>query len=148
MWPSLFKKRVPPKKRRVRGLYQQHKEEARRVITQRVQFFAPICQVTYGRIAIRDTRRSWGSCSSHGNLNFSYKLLFLPPCLRDYIVVHELCHRHHLNHGKEFWNTVALILPDYKERMETLRGIERQQGTSVPALQKISKLTVCYCHMR
>jgi predicted metal-dependent hydrolase len=141
------KKRSIRKKRPVSSLYIRHKEMARIAIVDRVAYFAPICGVTYKRIAIRDTRRSWGSCSSLGNLNFSYKLLFLPPCLSDYIIVHELCHRHELNHGEAFWKHVERILPDYKERKSALRTIEHMHGTGVAALQKVAAARVCYCHM-
>jgi hypothetical protein len=128
------KSRSIQKKRSTSTLYARYKEMARTSITARVEYFAPLCGVTYKRIAIRDTRRSWGSCSSLGNLNFSYKLLFLPPCLRDYIIVHELCHRHELNHGEQFWCHVAAIMPDYKKRQAALRHIERHHGTSIGAL--------------
>ncbi len=116
--------------------YRTHKETARALLTERVLFYAPLVGVAPGRIAIRDTRRSWGSCSSKGNLNFNYKLLFLPACWRDYIVVHELCHLHHLNHSAAFWAEVARIMPDYRERATALRVFERTQGTSVQILSR------------
>lgn len=123
--------------------YLTHKEAARHLVHERVAYWAPIVAVTVGRIAIRDTRRSWGSCSSKGNLNFSYKLLFLPTCWREYIIVHELCHLHHLNHGKEFWAVVEKILPDYRERMLALRRFERSHGTALTTLQKYQSQHVC-----
>lgn len=126
-----------------------HKETARAIITERVFLFAARYQFTPKRIAIRDTKRSWGSCSALGNLNFSYKLQFLPPCLRDYIVVHELCHLRHLNHGAGFWDEVAAIMPDARERAATLKGIERSVGTSMRALvattAKHREETCTYC---
>lgn len=116
--------------------YLTHKEPARTLITERLEFFNQAGAYTYNRVAIRDQRRCWGSCSSKGNLNFSYKLLFLPPCLRDYIIVHELSHLKVLNHSADFWNILAAQMPDYVVRMQTLRHLEKTIGTSVKALKK------------
>lgn len=76
---------------------------------------------SYGRVAIRDQRRRWGSCSSAGNLNFNYKILFLPSALQEYIVTHELCHLAEFNHGPAFWRLVASTVPDYRQRRQHLR---------------------------
>ena len=109
------------------------------MIHNRLDYFAQQYNFTFHRVAIRDTKRSWGSCSSKGNLNFSYKLLFLSPCLSDYIIVHELCHLFELNHGPKFWSHVANCMPDYKIRMQSLRQLERTHGTSVKALVNLQK---------
>lgn len=101
--------------------YTEHKEAARRLIHIRLEYFNTHYNLTYKRVAIRNQRRSWGSCTSLGNLNFSYKILFLPPELADYIIVHELCHLKELNHGERFWNLVAETVPDYRERKAVLK---------------------------
>ena len=116
--------------------YLQHKELARTLIIDRLHYFNATGEFVYHRVAIRDQRRCWGSCSSKGNLNFSYKLLFLPPCLRDYILVHELCHLKVLNHSASFWQEVEKRMPDYVSRMKHLRMIEKTLGTSIVALKK------------
>jgi len=126
-------------------LYATHKETARALILERLQFFNQEGRYRYNRVAIRDQRRCWGSCSSKGNLNFSYKLLFLPPCLRDYIIVHELSHLEVLNHSADFWNIVAVQMPDYVVRMKTLRHLEKTIGTSVKALKKYQTEHHCSC---
>jgi predicted metal-dependent hydrolase len=107
--------------------YKKHKELARSVIVPRVVYFATMYNISYGRIAIRNSRRSWGSCSSKGNLNFHYRLLFVPETLRDYVIVHELCHRRFFNHSKEFWSEVEMILPDYIERRSALKEYEAKR---------------------
>jgi len=93
--------------------YHTCRARARKVITDRVKHFAQIYGFVYNRIAIKNTSTRWGSCSAERNLNFNYKLLFLPDHLRDYIVVHELCHLRVLNHSPQFWKEVEAILPDY-----------------------------------
>jgi predicted metal-dependent hydrolase len=101
--------------------YLKHKEAARALMHERVAHWNQFYKFSYQRIAIKNTRRTWGSCSRKGNINFSYKLLFLPRELADYVVVHELCHLKHHNHGALFWAEVARTLPDYTLRRKELR---------------------------
>lgn len=91
-------------------------EKARAAIPPRVQYYAALLGVSYGRLAIRRQRTRWGSCSSRGNLNFNCLLMLAPPEVIDYTVVHELCHRKEMNHSAAFWALVASVLPDYPER--------------------------------
>jgi predicted metal-dependent hydrolase len=90
-------------------------EEARRDIPPRVQRYAAMMRVSYGRITIRNQKTRWGSCSSKGNLNFNCLLMLAPEEHRDYVIVHELCHRRQMNHSKRFWAEVERILPDYRQ---------------------------------
>ena len=87
----------------------------------RVAHFAPLVDVTYGRITIRNQRTRWGSCSSRGNLNFNCLLMLTPPEVIDYVVVHELCHRKEMNHSWRFWDEVARVLPGYAEQEKWLK---------------------------
>ena len=96
-------------------------EQARQVLPERTSFFARLLGVTYGRITIRNQKTRWGSCSAKGNLNYNCLLMLTPPEIQDYVVVHELCHRLEMNHSPRFWNHVANILPDYKERRAWLK---------------------------
>lgn len=105
--------------------YVQHKEEARKLVHQKLIYWNQFYTLLYKRVAIRNTKRSWGSCSSLKNLNFNYKILFLPPHLQDYIIVHELCHLAQLNHGEQFWELVALHIPNYQVCIAELRIIEK-----------------------
>ena len=93
--------------------YLKHKEAAREFICDRVAYWNQFYQFPYGRIAIKNTKRLWGSCSRKGNLNFSYALLFLPRELADYVVVHELCHLREHNHSRAFWKLVEKTQPRY-----------------------------------
>jgi predicted metal-dependent hydrolase len=111
-----------------RMAYLTHKEAARTYLLPLLETEAARIGVTYGRVAIKDTKRSWGSCSAKGNLNFHYKLLFIPEHLARYVVIHELCHRKHLNHSAAFWDEVALWCDGVMDCRRELRHIERHIG--------------------
>lgn len=96
-------------------------EEALKVIPERVEYFAKVIGVTYGKITVRKQKTRWGSCSSKGNLNFNCLLMLAPPEVLDYVVVHELCHRKQMNHSKAFWLEVEKVLPNYKEVRKWLK---------------------------
>ena len=96
-------------------------DEALKVIPERVEYFAKVIGVTYGKITVRNQKTRWGSCSSKGNLNFNCLLMLAPPEVLDYVVVHELCHRKQMNHSKAFWSEVEKVFPDYKEARKWLK---------------------------
>ncbi len=100
---------------------QQLADAALQDIPQRVRKYAAIIGVTVGRITIRNQKTRWGSCSSKGNLNFNCLLMLCPEAVRDYVVVHELCHRKELNHSSRFWNEVVRVMPDYAQRRKWLK---------------------------
>ena len=91
------------------------------VFQERVNYYAPIVGVTFGRITIRNQKSRWGSCSAKGNLNFNVALMRAPLEVLDYVVVHELCHRIELNHSARFWKEVERVLPNYKEQEKWLK---------------------------
>jgi predicted metal-dependent hydrolase len=72
-------------------------------------------------VVIKKQRKRWGSCSSKQNLNFNWKIIMAPLEIIEYLVVHELVHLIHPNHSKDYWQTVAEIIPDYNEKKEWLR---------------------------
>ena len=90
-------------------------EKAKEVIPERVRYYAGKIGVTYGRITIRNQKTVWGSCTAKGNLNFNCLLMLTPPEVLDSIVVHELCHRKHMNHSTEFYTEVLRVYPDYRK---------------------------------
>ena len=90
-------------------------------LPERVRYFAEKIGVTYGRITVRSQKSKWGSCSSKGNLNFNCLMMLTPPEVRDYLIVHELCHRREMNHSARFWAEVERVLPDYRERERWLK---------------------------
>jgi predicted metal-dependent hydrolase len=108
--------------------YALHKETTRALVASRLPEligayralgieFRPV-----GRVFIKNVRTRWGSCSSKGNLNFSYRLALLPARLSDYVIIHELCHLREFNHSFRFWDLVALMDPEYGQHREELKG--------------------------
>ena len=104
-----------------RKRYLKHREEARALITERIEHLSSVHGFQYNRVAIRNQKTRWGSCSTKGNLNFNYKIFFLLPEMRDYIIVHELCHLKEFNHSKKFWDLVEEICPNCFEIRKELR---------------------------
>ena len=97
------------------------RKEARARLTELTERWANRIGVSYGNISIRGQKTRWGSCSSKKNLNFNFKLFFLPERLIDYVCVHELAHLKQMNHSKAFWEEVEGQLPDYRQRREELK---------------------------
>lgn len=90
-------------------------EQAKKVIPERVDFYADKIGVKYNRITIRHQKTRWGSCSSQGNLNFNCLLMLFPLEVIDSVVLHELCHRKHMNHSSAFYNEIDKVFPEYKK---------------------------------
>ena len=91
------------------------KRDAKKIIPERVEYYAKLSGITYNRIFIRLQKSRWGSCSIEGNLNFNALLALMPLGVLDSVVVHELCHRRHMDHSKAFYDEVLKIFPDYKK---------------------------------
>lgn len=94
--------------------------EARRVIPERVNYYAAIMGLEPTNIKITGAKARFGSCSSKNSLCFSWRLMMRPPEAVDCVVVHELAHIAHKNHGRAFYALMASVLPDYKERQRLL----------------------------
>ena len=122
MW---YRRRRSPRRSSVTQHYLKHKEAARALVHDRLVHHNEHYGLAWNRVAIRNQRRSWGSCTSLRNLNFSYRILFLPQHLQDYIIVHELCHLVELNHGPNFWALVAERVPEHQQCRRDLRVLER-----------------------
>lgn len=103
--------------------YLRHRETARELVLKKIPEFNAHYGFKVGRVAIRDQKSRWGSCSSKGNLNFNYRIALLPSYLADYVIVHELCHLGEFNHKEKFWALVARTIPDYKKYRDELRVI-------------------------
>lgn len=107
--------------RRLQVLERRYRDNARKQFENRTAYYHTLTGGKYTSITVRDQKTRWGSCSSRGTLSFNYRLIFAPPVILDYVVVHELCHLTHMNHSKDFWNMVASVLPEYKIYRKWLR---------------------------
>jgi len=109
--------------KRNRAAYKKYKETARALVKSRIAYYNARYQCTVNRIAIKNSKTRWGSASKKGNLNFHYKIALLEPLLADYVIVHELCHLKEFNHSKQFWQLVALAVPNHKEVRKKLKNL-------------------------
>ena len=100
------------------------KHHIRKIFETLCLVYAQQLGVKVNKISIRDTRSRWGSCSSRGNLSFSWRLIFAPYPVVVYLAAHEVAHLIHMNHSRAFWQTVATIDPGYLSARQWLR----QQG--------------------
>lgn len=103
-----------------------YRRHARAVIAERLAVCNARYSFTYGRVAIKEQKSRWGSCSRQGNLNFNWRLLLAPLPVLDYVVVHELCHLQELNHSPRFWALVAQACPEYAAHRLWLRQHGRE----------------------
>ena len=97
------------------------RQQARKRLTERTDYYKTILGVNYKRIRIADQKTRWGSCSSTGTISYNWHLVLLPDAILDYVVVHELCHLRQMNHSKDFWKLVEGMLPDYQSRRKWLK---------------------------
>jgi predicted metal-dependent hydrolase len=98
------------------------KGEAARVLTGRVEHYASAMGVGYSSLKLSGAQARWGSCSAKDSLNFAWRLILCPLDAIDYVVVHELSHVTHKNHGPEFWAQVRSVLPNYHGQRAWLRA--------------------------
>ena len=97
------------------------KKLAKTILPLKAARFAKIMGLKYGRITITSAKKRFGSCSSKGNIAFSYLLMLYPEEAIDYVVVHELAHLVEMNHSKRFYALIEQVLPDYKARIKLLK---------------------------
>lgn len=102
------------------------RQRALEFLTQKSQEYASALGVTVQKVVVRDTYSRWGSCTSSGNLSYSWRLIFAPLEVLEYVCAHEVSHRKHMNHSPDFWQTVASIYPNYRKHRAWLK-IEGKQ---------------------
>jgi predicted metal-dependent hydrolase len=93
------------------------RKEAKIIIQPKAIEMAKKLNGKIGRISIRDTKSRWGSCAASGNLSFCWRLILTPEWVLNYVIAHEVSHLRHMNHGSEFWQTVA----DFNVRVDAAR---------------------------
>lgn len=108
--------------------YDKYKDKALEMVTERLtELNKKHYKLKFNKITIKSQKTRWGSCSKHRNLNINYKVLFLPPKFRDYIIIHELCHLKEFNHSNRFWRLVSRMMPEYLE----IRNSLNKQGLQI-----------------
>jgi len=95
--------------------------QAKKVIPGQVKAYADRYGFVYRKVNITNAQTRWGSCSPHGSLNFSWRLIMAPVAVIDYVVVHELLHLHEKNHSRRFWEKVKNIMPGYDQQVKWLK---------------------------
>lgn len=93
---------------------------SKQITKERTEIYQKSLGVVARSIRIDKIGKRWGSCNTKKEITYNYLIVTLPMDLIDYIVVHELCHIHHMNHDRSFWRKVGSVMPDYKKRMELL----------------------------
>jgi predicted metal-dependent hydrolase len=98
------------------------KGQARQRLSVRVAHHADFLDLSYSRIGVRDQVSRWGSCSSSGTLSFSWRLIFAPSHVLDYVAAHEVAHLREMNHSPRFWALVAKTMPELEQSRHWLRA--------------------------
>lgn len=102
-------------------LVSQYKKQAHDIIQERISYYSTITGLKFSKFRITSAKSRFGSCTSKGVLSFSWRLIFYPKEVIDYIVVHELTHLREFNHSRNFWERVELVLPEYKTHKKWLK---------------------------
>lgn len=105
--------------------YKKYKLQAQRLIAARLIELNTQYGFPYKLVSVRNQKTRWGSCSKSGTLSFNYRLLFIDPAIRDYVLVHELCHTQQMNHSPQFWHLVGRVVPNHKQLRTALYSLDR-----------------------
>ena len=114
------------------------RREAKKYLPGRLAVLAARYGFSYGRLAVKNNRSNWGSCSSKGNINLNLRLMQVPEHLRDYVILHELCHLRHHDHGPAFHALLEQLCTDCfglqrtaasRSRFPVSRALEKELKT-------------------
>ena len=97
------------------------REAASQTLPERVAELCRQLHCTVHAVRIKELKSRWGSCSVKSNINLNWRLILAPPSVRDYVIVHELCHLQEMNHSSHFWNLVKHAMPDYESKRQWLK---------------------------
>jgi predicted metal-dependent hydrolase len=97
------------------------KQKANSFAQGRIERFTLKLQQAPKKVIIKDQEQRWGSCTPAGTILLNWRIFLAPTSMIDYVLAHELVHLKHMNHSKEFWETLRMLLPDYEHRKEWLR---------------------------
>jgi predicted metal-dependent hydrolase len=108
--------------------------EARAIFTERAALFSQRSGLPYKSLRITGAKTRWGSCSSQGALNFTWRLVMAPLWIIDYVIAHEISHLAHHNHSRRFWSHVAQLYPNFKAARTWLRKNQSRLTRPFPTL--------------
>lgn len=97
------------------------KKEAKLYLSTRIDELSILYNLPFVKLSIRDQKSRWWSCSSRKNISLNRRLYLMPVEVSDYVIIHELVHTVHMNHGKDFRAKVGDLCPDYKKHMLRLK---------------------------
>ncbi|SFK61839.1 M48 family metallopeptidase [Methylophaga sulfidovorans] len=98
-----------------------YKEQAERYLNKRTEELSQITGLLPKSITIKTYKARWGSCDKHGHIQYNWQIMQAPSSVIDYLIIHELCHLKHHNHGKGFWRLVATFCPEYQREQDWLK---------------------------
>jgi predicted metal-dependent hydrolase len=101
------------------------KEESKRELAAASLAYATAMRVRFRKVSVRDPASRWGSCSAKGHLSYSWRLIFAPPFVLDYVAAHEVAHLAHMNHGPKFWALVAKHCPEFERARQWMKRYGR-----------------------
>jgi len=103
------------------ALVRWYKHHAELKLQEKVKRYAAVVGVDPSGVGIKTFKSRWGSCSTHGHIDFNWKIIMSPNHIVDYVVVHELCHLKHHDHSPKFWKEVERVMPGYLDCKEWLK---------------------------
>ena len=113
--------RRKPRRAPVTPEVEQLRAQAKAQLPIRLKELADAHGFTYKRVTIKNNVSNWGSCSVRGNINLNLRLVTLPQELQDYVMLHELCHLKHMNHGPKFHELLETVCPGHRELARRLK---------------------------
>ncbi len=114
--------------------FTQEKKLAKAYFAKRLTEISTSYDISYNMMRISSAKTRWGSCSRKRNINLNWRLIFAPPGILDYVIIHELSHLTHMNHSKVFWACVERMMPDYKTHRTWLKKNGRTLSAATTAL--------------
>lgn len=94
---------------------------AKKILCERLEYFANVMQIDYASVSIMNSKTRWGSCDVSRNIKLNFRLIMLPHKALDFVLIHELAHIIEFNHSKEFYRVIASIMPSYKLQQKVLK---------------------------
>lgn len=96
-------------------------QTSKKILSERLEYFANIMQIDYASITINNNKTRWGSCDSNRNIKLNFRLIMLPHKTLDFVLIHELAHIIEFNHSKDFYKIISIVMPSYKLQQKQLK---------------------------